>query len=93
MNTIVLKAELQASSKGVKIDKPYRAVMRKNKADKWVIAVEQPIRDDWFTTGGQWYLSTLLEHPYRDSIAIDYGQEWHIDSGLWAALEEAISYI
>ena len=97
---IILSKNLKASSRGQSIETPYRAIMFKDKQDKWIVKVEQFTRHEWRPTGGAWRLTTLL-HGYpanlankpSDSIYIDFGQEWRIDSGMLEALNKAIDFI
>ena len=59
-----------------------------------IIAIEQQYDSGkWGSTGGSWYVETLMgrcEHSNRDeptdSICMDGGQQWNIESGMLAAL-------
>jgi hypothetical protein len=89
----ILETELLASSKGKACDRPYRAVLVQDELGV-VFRVEQPIKGEWFPSGGGWYLSTLLERDTDyDGISIDFGQRWQIDSGLNDAIREACIYL
>lgn len=96
---VTLKEGLKVSVGGKDSSKNYRAVMRYTAHDtpgKLVVVVQEyfPSLDEWRNTPGQWYLSTLLEGgKIRDSISIDAGQRWQVDSGLSEALTNAIQYL
>ena len=59
-----------------------------------IIAIEQQYDSGkWGSTGGSWYVETLMgrcDHSNRDepsdSICIDGGQQWNIESGMLDAL-------
>ena len=80
----LLKSPLQCG------DKTYRAYVKRGELGA-VLVVEQPIMADWHPTGS-WYIKTLLKN-LSDSIFIDYGQNWKIDSGLRAAILEACAWL
>ena len=89
---IVLTDKLIVSSRGKLCDRYYRAVLIED--DKDVISVEQPFEDgSWGPTGGSWYVETLLgldeygtsDDP-SDSLYIDGGAQWLIESGMLIAL-------
>ena len=89
---IVLTDKLIVSSRGKLCDRYYRAVLIED--DKDVISVEQPFKDgSWGPTGGSWYAETLLgldeygtsDDP-SDSLYIDGGAQWLIESGMLIAL-------
>ena len=91
---IVLSENLVASSRGKVLDKYYRAVLIQQPADEYspngngdVIAIEQPFDDHWGATGGCWYAEDLLKRR-TDSIYMDGGQGWLINSGMLAALDQ-----
>ncbi len=67
----------------------YRAVLStKNRYGTPIIRVEQNIKGGWHAAGGGWGLDTLNDRM-SDSIWIDHGQKWSIDSGMKAAIEKA----
>jgi len=59
------------------------------------IKIEQPFEDgSWSSTGGSWYVETLMGRDEyggkdgpSDSIYIDGGQQWKIESGMFLALD------
>ena len=82
---------LTAQLAGRTLAQQYRAILKLSEYDGQPVVVVQQLcdgADNWRGTGGQWYLSTLLENP-TDAISIDYGQRWGIQSGLLAALTKA----
>jgi len=92
---IVLTEKLVPFLRGEELPKRYRAVLLLEHS--WgsdpIINIEQPIDvNDWHSTGGFWYVKTLLENP-RDQIWIDGGQDWGVKSGLLDALKKAVEII
>ena len=59
------------------------------------IKIEQPFEDgSWSSTGGSWYVETLMgrddcggKDGPSDSIYMDGGQQWKIESGMFLALD------
>jgi hypothetical protein len=88
---IVLAAPIVGHSKGKVLEAPYRAIL-KQVDGHLIFVVEQGIKGEFYPTGGQWRLSTLLANPDRDSISIDFGQDWSA-TGLRDALAEALTHI
>ena len=85
---IILPAKLQASSHGTPLPEPYRAALLRGDGGA-MLEIQQSINGQLHGCG-RWYLSTLLEHGASDGLSIDYGQNWQVDSGLKAAIDEAI---
>jgi hypothetical protein len=84
----ILKSELHSG------DKVYRATVKRGKLGA-ILGVEQPFDNGArFSPCSSWYISTLIQGgSVSDSIAIDYGQKWNIDSGLKAAVYEAVLFL
>ena len=74
------------NSKVYSRSKEYQAALEKGPLGA-ILAVSRPT-DDGHQRCGSWYLATLLEKP-SDSIWIDFGQDWKIDSGMLDAVSEA----
>lgn len=85
---VVLSEDLIASSRGRVLPEKYRAVLFKQDGED-LIKVEQPINGGWHPTGGSWHVNTLLK-DMRDSISLDWGQQWSIHSGMKYALRKAL---
>ena len=85
----ILKNKAMASSHGKPCGE-YRAILTTGKLGA-IVRIEQPINGGWHSTGGGWYLSTLLCKPH-DAISIDYGHQWSIDSGMVAIINEACKF-
>ena len=99
---IVLNDKLIASIGGKLIDKYYRAVLIEGNDDEYapngnpdLIAIEQQYDSGkWGSTGGSWYVETLMgrddcggKDGPSDSIYMDGGQQWKIESGMLLALD------
>ena len=91
-NPFILNSNLQASSEGKAIAKPYDAVLFIRRG-VWIVGVRQPFDWGMQLTPGQWALETLLENPNQDGISIDWGQKWQIDSGMVNALTQVIAFL
>ena len=92
---VILKSVLVARS-GSKILHGYRAILKRADDGYFLISIQKPAQNIFsgeFYGCGQWHLSTLLERFIEDvnvdSLAIDYGQNWYIESGLKNAIIEA----
>lgn len=81
----LLKSPLQCGGK------TYRAYIKRGKMGA-VLVVQQPMLGGWHPTGGSWYVKTLL-NDLSDSIYIDFGQGWKIDSGMCDAVIEACKWL
>ncbi len=57
-----------------------------------IVRLYQEINGNWHSTGGGWYLKTLLKGGgISDDISIDYGQNWNA-SGMRDVIFEAAIY-
>jgi hypothetical protein len=86
----ILDNTVEASSRG-KFVGNYQAAIERGELGA-TIKLYQWINDDWHPTSGGWYLDTLLDGGVNDSISIDYGQQWNVDSGMTAVINEACRY-
>ncbi len=100
---IILNDKLIASIGGKLIDKYYRAVLIEGNDDDEhapngnpdIIGIEQQYDSgEWGPASGHWYVETLMgrdEHGNKDdpsdSIYMDGGQQWKIESGMLLALD------
>jgi len=89
MECIVLSNDLVVSIGGKISDKEYRAVLCEDEhyGEGLIVKVEQPIRGNWHQAAS-WYLEDLLDEA-SDSICIDGGQAWNVESGMFEALQNA----
>ena len=92
----ILESELIVSINGTSCPN-YRGGIKRGDMGA-IIYIEQPINRKCPADGnwlgcGSWYLSTLLEGGVNDSLSIDYGQNWNIDSGLTNLVNEAVLYL
>jgi hypothetical protein len=87
----VLNAQLVVSSNAKVSDTPYRAVIS-GEAAETEIAIEQEIKGNYYNVRS-WYLNSLVScgMPISDSIALDCGAHWQVDSGMFAAIHEALN--
>ena len=100
---IILNDKLIASIGGKLIDKYYRAVLIKGgrfdnehppNGNPDTIKIEQPFKDGSWGGTASWYVETLMGRDEyggkdgpSDSIYIDGGQRWKIESGMLLALD------
>ena len=87
----ILAEDLTASFQGKVLPKKYRAVLIR-RPDGDVVSIEQPIKGEWHSTGGYWFVDTLWQDS-DDSIWIDWGQQWAVKSGLKNAVHKAVTII
>jgi len=73
-------------------EKQYQVQLEKGKLGA-ILSVWQPINGEYHRCGG-WYLETLIQDmDIPDSIYIDFGQNWEINAGMFAAIEEACKFL
>ena len=90
--THILNSELVVSSHGKELKNPFRALLVKGKNGA-TIKLQECANGEWYFNGGSWYLRTLLNQKIDDSLVIDHGHMFIVDSGMKAAIDQALKII